>query len=289
MQTIGLIGTGIMGQGMVRNLMRAGFPVQIYNRTRAKAAALEAEGALWRPSVAQCVSGVQAVITIVGYPRDVEEVYFSPGGILDSAPEGAVLIDMTTTSPRLSQRIYEAARARGLSALDAPVSGGSTGAAEGTLAIMVGGDEPVFRSVRPILDAMGSNVVWEGGPGAGQHTKMANQIAIAGALAGVCEALAYARAAGLDEERVYRTIRTGAARSGQMDAAAPKILAGDLSAAFYLRHFVKDMGIAEQESQGFGLTLEVLEQVLAACRELEAQGYGGEGTQALIRRYWDLP
>ena len=202
MQTIGLIGTGIMGQGMARNLMRAGFSVQIYNRTRAKAAALEAEG---------------------------------------------------------------------------------------TLAIMVGGDEPVFRSARPILDAMGSNVVWEGGPGAGQHTKMANQIAIAGALAGVCEALAYARAAGLDEERVYRTIRTGAARSGQMDAAAPKILAGDLSAAFYLRHFVKDMGIASGESKGFGLTLEVLEQVLAASRELEAQGHGGEGTQALIRRYWDLP
>ena len=289
MQTIGFIGTGIMGQGMVRNLRKAGFSVQIYNRTRAKAAALEAEGAVWKNSIAQCVSGAQAVITMVGFPQDVEEVYFSPGGILDSAPAGTVLIDMTTTSPQLSRRIYETAKARGLSALDAPVSGGNTGAAEGTLAIMAGGDEAVFHAVRPVLDAMGTNVVYEGGPGAGQHTKMANQIAIAGALAGVCEAMTYAKEAGLDVERVYRTIRTGAARSGQLDAAAPKILAGDFSAAFYLRHFVKDMGIASRESRDLGVTLEVLEQVLSACRELEDQGRGGEGTQALIRHYQDLP
>lgn len=288
MDKIGFIGTGIMGQGMIRNLLKAGFPVQMYNRTRSKAQPLEQDGAVWKDSVAQCVHDARVVITIVGYPRDVEEVYFGPGGILDSAAPGTVLIDMTTTSPKLSQRIYTQAKQRGLSALDAPVSGGSTGAAGGTLAIMAGGDREVFDQVRPVLEAMGENIVYEGAAGAGQHTKMANQIAIAGALSGVCEAMTYAKAAGLDVERMYRTIRTGAARSGQLDAIAPKVLSGDFSAAFYLRHFVKDMGIASEESRERGLSLEVLEQVLEACRELEKQGHGGEGTQALIRRYQEI-
>ena len=283
--TIGFIGTGIMGQGMIRNLLKAGFTVQIYNRTRSKAVQLEAEGALWRDSIAQCVAGSQVVITIVGYPKDVEDVYFGSDGILNAAQPGTILIDMTTTSPKLSQRIYEAAQTQGLFALDAPVSGGSTGAANGTLAIMAGGDENVFQQVRPVLDAMGTNVVYEGAAGAGQHTKMANQIAVAGALSGVCEAMAYAQAVGLDVQRVYETIRTGAARSGQMDAAAPKILAEDFTAAFYLRHFVKDMGIAVDECREQGLKLDVLEQVLAICRTLEQDGYGGEGTQAMIHHY----
>lgn len=285
MEKIGFIGTGIMGQGMVRNLMKAGYPVQIYNRTRSKAAALEAEGAVWKDSAADCARDCAVVITIVGYPQDVEEVYFGETGVLGAAAPGTVLIDMTTTSPKLSKRIYDAARERGIAALDAPVSGGNTGAANGTLAIMVGGDEDVFHSVRPVLEAMGNNIVYEGPAGAGQHTKMANQIAIAGTLSGVCEALSYAGAAGLDVQRVFETIRTGAARSGQMDAITPKVLSGDFSAAFYLRHFVKDMGIASEECGEMGLTLEVLEQVLKACRELEAQGHGGEGTQALIRHY----
>ena len=285
MQTIGFIGTGIMGQGMIRNLMKAGYPVQIYNRTRSKAEALEREGAVWKDSAAQCAAGCGVVITIVGYPQDVEEVYFGPGGLLESAQPGTVLIDMTTTSPKLAQRIYDQARERGLDALDAPVSGGNTGAANGTLAIMAGGDEAVFQKVLPVLETMGENIVLEGGPGAGQHTKMANQIAIAGALAGVCEALTYAKRAGLDPARVYETIRPGAARSGQLDIIAPKVLNGDFSAAFYLRHFVKDMGIASQECRDRGLELEVLEQVLADCRQIEAEGHGGEGTQALIRHY----
>ena len=288
MYNIGFIGTGIMGQGMIRNLLKAGFPVQMYNRTRAKAQPLEQDGALWKDSIAQCVQGAQVVITIVGYPQDVEEVYFGSGGILDSAAPGTILIDMTTTSPKLSRRIYAQAKQHRLSALDAPVSGGNTGAANGTLAIMVGGDQEIFDQVRPVLEAMGKNIVYEGAAGAGQHTKMANQIAIAGALSGVCEAMTYAKAAGLDVERMYQTIRTGAARSGQLDAVAPKILAGDFSAAFYLRHFVKDMGIAAQESQERGLHLEVLEQVLKVCRQIEEEGHGGEGTQALIRHYQEI-
>ena len=170
MQTIGFIGTGIMGQGMIRNLMKAGYPVQIYNRTRSKAEALEREGAVWKDSAAQCAAGCGVVITIVGYPQDVEEVYFGPGGLLESAQPGTVLIDMTTTSPKLAQRIYDQARERGLDALDAPVSGGNTGAANGTLAIMAGGDEAVFQMVLPVLETMGENIVLEGGPGAGQHT-----------------------------------------------------------------------------------------------------------------------
>ena len=285
MERIGFIGTGIMGHGMIRNLMKAGYPVQIYSRTRAKARNLEEEGARWRDTVAACVQDAAVVITMVGYPQDVEQLYFSPGGILDSAAAGTVLIDMTTTSPRLSRRIYDQAARRGLKALDAPVSGGSTGAAEGTLAIMAGGDEDVFRSCLPILRAMGTNIVLEGGPGAGQHTKMANQIAVAGAAAGVAEAMAYAKRAGLDPERVFQTIRTGAAGGAQMESLAPRMIAGDFTPTFYLRHFVKDMTIAHDEARDRDLELSVLDEVLSRCRKLEAEGCGDMGTAALIRSY----
>lgn len=285
METIGFIGTGIMGQGMIRNLRKAGYPVQIYSRTRGKAAALEEEGAAWRDTIPQCVQGCEVVITMVGFPQDVRQVYLDQGGILDSAAPRTVLIDMTTTSPKLAQEIAAQAAQRGLSALDAPVSGGSTGAASGKLAIMVGGDEAVFQQVLPILRAMGDNVVYEGPAGAGQHTKLANQIAIAGTAAGVCEAVVYAKQVGLDPERVVRTIRTGAAASAQMDALAPKMIAGEMSPTFYLRHFVKDMGLASQESRDRSLHLEVLETVLAMYRALEADGLGDLGTQALIRHY----
>ena len=283
--TIGWIGTGIMGQGMVRNLMKGGYTVQVYSRTRSKAEALEREGALWRASPAECAAGAEMVITMVGYPRDVEEVYFGPGGLLESAAPGTLLVDMTTTSPRLSQRIWEAARERGLRALDAPVSGGSTGAEKGTLSIMAGGLEEDFQAALPVLRAMGETVLLQGGPGAGQHTKMANQIAIAGALSGVCEAIAYAKGAGLDPERVVDAIRRGAAGSFQMDTVAPKILAGDYAATFYLTHFVKDMAIAREESRARGEELPVLETVLERCRALEEQGKGRLGTQALFQSY----
>ena len=287
METIGFIGTGIMGNGMVRNLMKAGYPVQIYSRTRAKAQALEEAGAQWKETAAACVQGAQVVITMVGYPQDVEQLYFSPGGILDSAAPGTCLIDMTTTSPRLSQRIYQAAAKRGVQALDAPVSGGSTGAAEGTLAIMVGGDEEAFQACLPILRAMGTNIVLEGGPGAGQHTKMANQIAVAGAAAGVAEAMAYAMRAGLDPERVFQTVRTGAAGGAQMESLAPRMIAGDFSPTFYLRHFVKDMTIAHEEAQSRDLQLGVLDEVLDRCRRLEEQGCGHLGNAALPHSHLD--
>ena len=203
---IGFIGTGVMGRHMVRNLMKKGFLVSVYNRTKESADEIVKEGAIWCDSIAECAKDKDAVITIVGYPKDVEEVYFGEKGILDSAKEGAYVIDMTTTSPKVSEKIYVSAKEKGIKALDAPVSGGDTGAKNGTLAIMVGGDKTDFDQVKGIFDAMGTNVIYEGGAGCGQHVKMANQIAIAGAVCGVAEAVKYGQKMGLDIETMLSTI-----------------------------------------------------------------------------------
>ena len=282
---IGFIGVGVMGNGMVKNLLSHGYEVSAYTRTRAKALeALEA-GAEWRESAADCVRDADAVITMVGFPPDVEEVYFGERGILANARPGTLVIDMTTTSPRLAQRIYTEAADRGLSALDAPVSGGDTGARAGTLAIMVGGDREAFERAVPIFEAMGKSIRYMGAAGSGQHTKMANQIAIAGTLAGVCEAIAYARAAGLDVDEVISTISGGAASSWQLANNGPKSAHGDFAPGFFIKHFIKDMTLADGEARARDLPMPVLEKVLAIFRALEAQGYGDEGTQALIRAY----
>lgn len=282
---IGFIGVGVMGNGMVKNLLSHGYEVNAYTRTRAKALeALEA-GAEWRESAADCVRDADAVITMVGFPPDVEEVYFGEKGILANARPGTLVIDMTTTSPRLAQRIYTEAADRGLSALDAPVSGGDTGARAGTLAIMVGGDREAFERAVPIFEAMGKSIRYMGAAGSGQHTKMANQIAIAGTLAGVCEAIAYARAAGLDVDEVISTISGGAASSWQLANNGPKSAHGDFAPGFFIKHFIKDMTLADGEARARDLPMPVLEKVLAMFRALEAQGYGDEGTQALIRAY----
>ena len=282
---IGFIGVGVMGNGMVKNLLSHGYEVNAYTRTRAKALeALEA-GAEWRESAADCVRDADAVITMVGFPPDVEEVYFGERGILANARPGTLVIDMTTTSPRLAQRIYTEAADRGLSALDAPVSGGDTGARAGTLAIMVGGDREAFERAVPIFEAMGKSIRYMGAAGSGQHTKMANQIAIAGTLAGVCEAIAYARAAGLDVDEVISTISGGAASSWQLANNGPKSAHGDFAPGFFIKHCIKDMTLADGEARARDLPMPVLEKVLAMFRALEAQGYGDEGTQALIRAY----
>ncbi len=282
---IGFIGVGVMGNGMVKNLLSHGYEVNAYTRTRAKALeALEA-GAEWRESAADCVRDADAVITMVGFPPDVEEVYFGEKGIMANARPGTLVIDMTTTSPRLAQRIYTEAADRGLSALDAPVSGGDTGARAGTLAIMVGGDREAFDRAVPIFEAMGKSIRYMGVAGSGQHTKMANQIAIAGTLAGVCEAIAYARAAGLDVDEVISTISGGAASSWQLANNGPKSAHGDFAPGFFIKHFIKDMTLADGEARARDLPMPVLEKVLAMFRALEAQGYGDEGTQALIRAY----
>lgn len=285
MKKIGFIGIGIMGKSMVRNLMKAGYEVAVYNRTKAKAEDVVAEGAQWCSSVAQCAAGRDAVITIVGYPKDVEEVYFSQDGILESAGPGTVLIDMTTTSPKLAVRIYESAKKRGLKALDAPVTGGDTGAKAGTLTILAGGDQEVFEQCMPLFEAMGKNIRYEGRAGNGQHTKMCNQIAIAGALSGACEALAYAKAVGLDTEVMLDSISTGAAASAQLSNVASRILKDDYAPGFFVKHFIKDMGLASEEAHNAGAKLGVLEYVLDMYRELEAEGCGDLGTQALIKYY----
>ena len=235
MKKIGFIGVGIMGKSMVRNLMKAGFDVAIYTRTKSKVEDVICEGAAWRDSVKECVADRDVVVTIVGYPKDVEEVYFGEGGILKNAPTGAYVIDMTTSSPKLAERIYEEAKAVGLYALDAPVTGGDSGAKAGTLTILAGGDREAFDACMPVFEAMGKNINYEGKAGNGQHTKMCNQIAIAGALSGACEALAYAQAVGLDPKLMLESISTGAAGSAQMNNVASRILKDDFEMIYYIQ------------------------------------------------------
>lgn len=284
MKKVAFIGVGVMGRGMVKNLLQAGFHVQVYSRSKNKLADFLAEtGAVWHDTIPDCVAGCDAVITMVGYPKDVEEVYFGPGGILSSAGAGTYLIDMTTTDPKLSQRIYGEASARGLHALDAPVSGGDTGAKNGTLSIMVGGEQADFDACLPLFRAMGKSILYEGPAGFGQHTKMANQIAISGCIAAVCEAIAYAEACGLKPQEMFDAISTGAAGSWQLTNNGQKIIDGNYAPGFYVKHFIKDMNIALEEAKDRDLPLDVLKLVRDKYDELAAAGGGDEGTQALIQ------
>lgn len=285
MKKIGFIGVGIMGKSMVRNLMKAGFELHIYARTKSKVEDVISEGAAFHESISECVKDCEAVITIVGFPKDVEEVYFDEGNILDSAREGTYLIDMTTTSPMLAQKIYEAGTKKGFHVLDAPVTGGDTGAKAGTLSILAGGRREDYEACRPLFEAMGTNINYQGEAGCGQHAKLANQIMIAGTLSGVCEAITYAKAKGLDLATVLRSVSTGAAGSKQLDIFGPKILAEDYAPGFFMKHFIKDMKLALTEANMSELSLDVLSQVLANYEELEAEGYGDLGTQALMKYY----
>ena len=280
---IGFIGVGVMGGPMVLNLMKKGFDVSVYTRTKSKAQAVLDAGAHWCDTVAEAAKGRDVVITIVGYPKDVEEVYFGVNGIIENADAGTVLIDMTTTSPRLSQRIYEEAAKKGLPALDAPVSGGDVGAQKGTLAIMVGGDREVFDRMQPVFAAMGTNIRYQGAAGNGQHTKMANQIAISGCIASVCEAIAYAKKCGLDPQDMFDAISTGAAGSWQMTNNGQKIIDGNYAPGFYVKHFIKDMNIAIDESDARDMGLDVLHLVRDKYVKLAELGGGDDGTQALIK------
>lgn len=285
MNKIGFIGVGIMGKSMVRNLMKAGFELHIYARNKEKVKDVISEGANFHESIRDCVKDCEAVITIVGFPKDVEEVYFEEGNILDSAESGAYLIDMTTTSPMLAEKIYKEGTEKGYHVLDAPVTGGDTGAKAGTLSILVGGLKEDFEKCMPLFQAMGTNINYQGNAGCGQHAKLANQIMIAGTLSGVCEALTYAKAKGLDPQVFLDSVSTGAAGSKQLDIFGPKILAGDYEPGFFLKHFVKDMKLALTEANMSELSLEVLSLVLANYEELEAAGYGNLGTQALMKYY----
>ena len=282
---IGFIGTGIMGAAMAGHLLAAGFEVSVYNRTKAKAEGLLSQGAKWCDTPGACAKGQDAVITIVGYPKDVEEVYLGENGIIENAKEGTYLIDMTTSSPILAERIFAAAKEKGLHAVDAPVTGGDTGAKNATLSILVGGEESSFEALQPVFSAMGKNLVYMGSAGAGQKAKACNQIAIAGALAGACEAYAYAQASGLELEKTFQAISAGAAGSFQMSNVVRRGLDGDFEPGFMLKHFGKDLAIGTETSAAYGTALPVLGQVLAEVRQLERQGSGNQGTQALLWYY----
>ena len=282
---IGFIGTGIMGAAMAGHLLAAGFEVSVYNRTKAKAEGLLSQGAKWCDTPGACAKGQDAVITIVGYPKDVEEVYLGENGIIENAKEGAYLIDMTTSSPILAERIFAAAKEKGLHAVDAPVTGGDTGAKNATLSILIGGEENCLAALQPVFSAMGKNLVYMGSAGAGQKAKACNQIAIAGALAGACEAYAYAKASGLELEKTFQAISAGAAGSFQMSNVVRRGLDGDFEPGFMLKHFGKDLAIGTETSAAYGTALPVLGQVLAEVRQLERQGSGNQGTQALLWYY----
>ncbi len=284
MKKIGFVGLGIMGKSMGRNLMKAGYELHIYARTKAKVEDIISEGAIWHDSVGDCAADVDAMISIVGYPADVEEVYFKEGAILDSAKPGTYVIDMTTTSPKLAVKIYEAAKQKGLHAIDAPVTGGDTGAKNGTLSILVGGDREDYEACHKLFEAMGTNINYEGPAGAGQHTKMANQIMIAGSMAGICEAISYAKRQGLDIQTLLDSVATGAAGSKQLDAFGAKIMNGDYAPGFIMKHFIKDMTLAVEEADAKDLDLKMLKNVLANYKTLEAE-YGECGTQTLIKFY----
>jgi 3-hydroxyisobutyrate dehydrogenase len=283
--TIAFIGLGIMGGPMAGHLLAAGHTVHLHSRTRAKAAAQIEAGGIWHDDPSEAASLADIIITMVGLPSDVEELYLAPGGLLDRARPNALLIDMTTSTPSLAVRIAAEAEARGLGALDAPVSGGPAGAQTARLSIMVGGNADAFDAVLPVLQRMGTNIVRQGGPGAGQHTKMSNQIVIAGNMLGAAEGLAYATAAGLDPERVLQSIGTGAAASFLLNALGPRMLKGDFAPGFMIQHFVKDMTIARDESMTRGLDLKGLKTALEQYLTLVEKHLESEGTQALIKVY----
>ena len=281
---VGFIGLGNMGQSMAGHILTAGYPLRVYNRSRDKAAALLARGAVWCDSPGELAANADVIITIVGYPHDVEQVYLGDNGIVARA-RGALLIDMTTSSPELAQRIAKAAAEQGCSALDAPVSGGDIGARDAKLAIMVGGAQAAFDAALPILQLLGPNIVLQGGPGAGQHTKMCNQIVIAATIMGVCEGLAYGKAAGLDLPTVLKSIGGGAASGFQLTVMGQKIINGDFAPGFFVEHFIKDLGIALAEAKRMQLDLPALALARRLYEELAQQGHGRLGTQALFKHY----
>ncbi|MGP4079665.1 NAD(P)-dependent oxidoreductase [Pseudalkalibacillus sp. R45] len=281
--TIGFVGTGVMGQSMAKNLMDAGYSVLLHTRTKSKSETLLEAGGIWKESVAELASESNIIITMVGYPHDVEEVYFGENGILENARTYTYVIDMTTSSPALAKEIYEEALTRKIFALDAPVSGGDIGARNGKLAIMVGGDPEVFEAVNPIFEVMGENIILQGKAGAGQHTKMCNQIAIATNMIGVCEAIVYAEKAGLDPSKVLESITTGAAGSWSLSNLAPRMIAEDDQPGFYIKHFIKDMSIALESATEMGMTTPGLELSLSLYKSLAERGEENCGTQALIK------
>lgn len=279
---VGFIGTGVMGHSMAGHLLHAGFPLTVFSRTKAKAASLLEAGAHWADSPKAVAARSDVICTIVGYPKDVREVLLSKGGALAGAAAGSVLIDMTTSEPSLAVEIYQTAAVKGVAALDAPVSGGDVGAKNAALSIMVGGDPDVFDAMLPVLKCLGKTIVHQGPPGSGQHTKMVNQILIAGALNGVCEALLYGKKAGLELKAVLQSVGGGAAASWQLNNLGPRIIDGNFDPGFYVEHFVKDMTVALAEARAMNLALPGLGLVSQMFNAVAAQGHARMGTHSLM-------
>jgi 3-hydroxyisobutyrate dehydrogenase len=271
-----------MGASMCGHVIDAGYAVTVHNRTRARAEPLLAKGATWADTPADVAAASDVVFGIVGFPADVRAVYLGPDGVLAGASASAVAVDMTTSEPSLAVEIHEAAKAKGVGAVDAPVSGGDVGARNATLSIMVGGDAEDVERVRPLFEVMGKTIVHEGGPGAGQHTKMVNQILIATGMIGVCEALLYGYKAGLDLDKVLEAVAGGAAGSWSLSNYGPRMLAGNFEPGFVVEHFVKDMGIALSEARRMNLSLPGLALAQQLYVALVAQGRGRKGTHSLM-------
>src|SRR5699024_10389026 len=280
---IGFVGTGVMGSSMVKNLQAAAYTVNIYTRTKQKAEPVIESGAIEKETVAALARSADVIITMVGYPEDVKAIYIGDKGIRRRAKDGTYLVDMTTSSPTLAEEIYDEAKKHNLHALDAPVSGGDIGAKNGTLTIMVGGDEAPFEAVLPVFKVLGENIILQGKAGAGQHTKLANQITIATNMIGVCEAIIYAKHAGLDPSRMLDSIEAGAAGSWSLSNLGRRMIKGDYAPGFFVKHFIKDMKIAIESAKEMGISTPGLELSLRLYEELSEMGEGDSGTQALIK------
>lgn len=283
--SVGFIGLGVMGESMASHLLQKGYPMYVYTRTKEKAANLMNNGAIWCSSPKEIAEHANFVFTIIGTPKDVEEVYLDENGLITNGREGSYFIDMTTSSPSLARKLFEEGKKKGIHILDAPVSGGDIGAKEARLAIMVGGEKEDYNSVLPLLEHMGKNIAYFGKAGSGQHTKMANQIAIAPTMIGVCESLVYAKKAGLDVQNVVDLISTGAAASFSLSAYAPRILKEDYTPGFFIKHFIKDMTIALNEAEKMGIHLPGLSLAKDMYEKLARLGEENSGTQALYKYY----
>jgi 3-hydroxyisobutyrate dehydrogenase len=281
-QRIGWIGTGVMGLSMCGHVMSKGYPTTIYSRTKSRAQALLDKGATWAETPAAVTERSDIVFTIVGLPSDVREVYQHKAGILEAARPGAIFVDMTTTEPSLAREIYTSAKAKGATAIDAPVSGGDVGARNATLSIMVGGDKEAVEQVMPLFQAMGKNIVHQGGAGNGQHTKMCNQIVLAGTIIGVCESLLYGYKAGLDLETMLSSVSKGAAQCWILDNLAPKMVKRNFDPGFFVEHFEKDLGIALDECKQMGVSMPGLALVRQFYVALKSHGHGRLGYHSLL-------
>ncbi|WP_110929236.1 NAD(P)-dependent oxidoreductase [Bacillus massiliglaciei] len=282
---IGFIGTGVMGKSMAGHLLTAGYPVYVYTRTKEKASELIDKGAKWAESPRELAKTANVIVTMVGYPKDVEEIYLGTEGIIQNGNPDTYLIDMTTSTPTLAEKIAGAAKEKGMHALDAPVSGGDIGARDAKLTIMVGGEEQAFETVKPLLSLLGENIILQGKEGAGQHTKMCNQIAIATNMIGVSEAVAYAEKAGLNPEKVLQSITFGAAGSWSLSNLAPRMIQGDFEPGFYIKHMLKDLNIALEEAKKLGMETPGLSLSQSLYDRLEKSGEENSGTQALYKIY----